>query len=274
MLAHPLGMVAAHQGDQSTASWAADRLEWWATRHDALPCRAKAADVRGTLAAVVGDWAVAHAWFEDGVRVLHDLGYRHPGVIPVLPRAVEAAAAAGYAEALRRHVDDLAASAAALDAPWVDAQVAYGRAALLLLDGAAEEARAALAGAADTVEGCGHRLDATRMRLTAANACATAGEPAAARSLLGRCRDEFTMMAATGWVATIEGLTDRVATRRVASLTPTESCIASLVAAGRRNREIAAELYVSVSTVEAHLTRMYRKVGVRSRTGLAQLVAG
>ena len=55
-----------------------------------------------------------------------------------------------------------------------------------------------------------------------------------------------------------------------ARLTPTESRIAALVAQGRRNREIAGELLVSAATVEAHLTRIYRKLGVRSRTELVQ----
>lgn len=46
--------------------------------------------------------------------------------------------------------------------------------------------------------------------------------------------------------------------------------MAVLVAAGRTNREVAAELFTTVSTVEAHLTRIYRKLGVRSRTELAR----
>ena len=44
--------------------------------------------------------------------------------------------------------------------------------------------------------------------------------------------------------------------------------IADLVVAGRRNREIAAEMFVSDSTVEAHLTRIYRKLGLRGRQEL------
>ena len=45
--------------------------------------------------------------------------------------------------------------------------------------------------------------------------------------------------------------------------------MAELVAAGRTNREVAAELFLSVKTVEANLSRIYRKLGVRSRTELA-----
>jgi len=53
-------------------------------------------------------------------------------------------------------------------------------------------------------------------------------------------------------------------------LTPTESRISDLVAGGRRNREIAGELAISVATVEVHLTRISRKLHIRSRTELAR----
>lgn len=53
------------------------------------------------------------------------------------------------------------------------------------------------------------------------------------------------------------------------SLTPTEERIAGLVALGQRNDEVAAELRLSPKTVEWHLSRLYRKLGVRSRTELS-----
>ena len=53
-------------------------------------------------------------------------------------------------------------------------------------------------------------------------------------------------------------------------LTETERRISELAADGRSNREIAGELFVSERTVEANLTRAYRKLGVRSRTELAR----
>jgi DNA-binding CsgD family transcriptional regulator len=80
-------------------------------------------------------------------------------------------------------------------------------------------------------------------------------------------------MAAVPWQALAEAELARVAPRRTtADLTPTEARIAELVCEGRRNSEIAGELFVSVATVEAHLTRIYRKLQVRSRTELVQLL--
>jgi DNA-binding CsgD family transcriptional regulator len=53
-------------------------------------------------------------------------------------------------------------------------------------------------------------------------------------------------------------------------LTATERRVAELVGSGRSNHETAAELFMSVKTVEANLTRIYRKLSVRSRTELAR----
>ena len=55
----------------------------------------------------------------------------------------------------------------------------------------------------------------------------------------------------------------------VDALTPQETAVAALVAQRLSNREVAAELFVSMKTVQYHLTRIYAKLGVRSRTELA-----
>lgn len=58
----------------------------------------------------------------------------------------------------------------------------------------------------------------------------------------------------------------------VGSLTEAEWRVASLAASGRSNRQIATRLYITVSTVEQHLTRVYRKLCVRRRSDLADLL--
>ena len=65
----------------------------------------------------------------------------------------------------------------------------------------------------------------------------------------------------------------RSTTRGAAELTAAEQRVAQLVVAGRTNREAAAQLYTTVATVEAHLTRVYRKLDLRSRTELARAVS-
>ena len=50
--------------------------------------------------------------------------------------------------------------------------------------------------------------------------------------------------------------------------------MAALVAEGRTNKEVAAALFLTESTVEFHLTHVYRKLGVRSRAELARRFLG
>ncbi|HEX6208461.1 MAG TPA: helix-turn-helix transcriptional regulator, partial [Actinomycetota bacterium] len=52
-------------------------------------------------------------------------------------------------------------------------------------------------------------------------------------------------------------------------LTPSEQRVADLVASGMTNKEVAAALFISPKTVDSNLSRIYRKLGVRSRTELA-----
>jgi DNA-binding NarL/FixJ family response regulator len=56
-------------------------------------------------------------------------------------------------------------------------------------------------------------------------------------------------------------------------LTPTEQRIAQLVGEGKKNREVAEALFISVKTVEANLSRIFHKLGVRSRTELSRRIA-
>jgi DNA-binding NarL/FixJ family response regulator len=57
-------------------------------------------------------------------------------------------------------------------------------------------------------------------------------------------------------------------------LTETERRVVELVATGRSNREVARELVLSTKTVEWNLSKVYRKLGVRSRAELAARLAG
>jgi DNA-binding NarL/FixJ family response regulator len=64
-----------------------------------------------------------------------------------------------------------------------------------------------------------------------------------------------------------------VVRRRTDVLTPTERLVAELAATGHTNRAIAAQLFMSPKTVEANMSRVYRKIGVRSRAELGAWVA-
>jgi DNA-binding CsgD family transcriptional regulator len=93
----------------------------------------------------------------------------------------------------------------------------------------------------------------------------------AAREALDRALAMFEELGAPTWAEKTRTERRRISGRRSAAdgLTQTEVRVASLAARGRSNREIAAELFMGVSTVEMHLSRVYRKLRIRSRSGLA-----
>ncbi len=66
----------------------------------------------------------------------------------------------------------------------------------------------------------------------------------------------------------------RIALSGLESLTPSERRVAEMAAAGPTNREIAQALYVSSKTVEVHLSSVYRKLKIRSRSQLPAALAG
>jgi DNA-binding NarL/FixJ family response regulator len=119
----------------------------------------------------------------------------------------------------------------------------------------------------------GRPMETARTLLALGAAQRRAKQRADARSSLQAALNLFTALGAQLWVARAQAEIGRLGGRRARErdeLTPTERRVAALAADGRSNREIAAELFVAERTVEANLTRVYRKLGVRSRTQLAR----
>jgi len=97
-----------------------------------------------------------------------------------------------------------------------------------------------------------------------------AGRKRAARDALGEGLEIFERLGAALWAEKARAELSAIGGRTAATgeLTPMETRVARLAAAGRTNREIAETLYLSVRTVETHLSHAYRKLDVRSRTEL------
>lgn len=103
-----------------------------------------------------------------------------------------------------------------------------------------------------------------------------AGRRAEADAMLSTAREQFARLGAATYVRRCDrelaagGVNAQRTTNAHSDvLTPQESAVAALVAQGRTNKDVAAELFLSVKTVQYHLTRVYAKFGVRSRSQLA-----
>jgi DNA-binding NarL/FixJ family response regulator len=116
-------------------------------------------------------------------------------------------------------------------------------------------------------------FDRARTLLALGTVQRRAKQRAEARRTLDSALSVFEELEAAVWAERARAEIARLGGRRARDrdeLTATERRIAELAADGRSNREIAGELFVSERTVEANLTRAYRKLGVRSRTELAR----
>jgi DNA-binding CsgD family transcriptional regulator len=269
-LSYPAGVAAAHRGDAAGAREAALELHRSVTGRDGITRLVMASHVLGLAALASGRPARAVAEMAAGLDGARAAGLRLPSVAAVLPDSIEAAAMTGDAEACAALAEELQCDADAVGQPWVDASAHRG---LGLAALAARRAEAAdlLGEAAGAFDRLGYRLDAARALLLEGHALRRAGRRNLAADVLTDAHARLTAIGATAWRAHAATELGRVAPgRERAELTPAERRVAELVAAGRRNREIAGELFVSVATVEANLTRIYRKLGVRNRTELAR----
>jgi DNA-binding CsgD family transcriptional regulator len=206
-----------------------------------------------------------------------EVGLASVRALPYRRDLVEALIAAG-------RLDDAAAAAerlvidarrSELPSALADADAATGVVAAARGDD--ETARDRLDAAIAGHESCGLYYELARTLLAAGSAARRAGRRTDARSHLERAKGLFDGMGATVWSRRCADEIDRLGARRTgqsdSALTPTEQQIADLVAAGRTNNEIASTLFVSVRTVESNLTRIYRKLGLRSRTELTRHLA-
>jgi DNA-binding CsgD family transcriptional regulator len=196
-----------------------------------------------------------------------------PGLALYQGDLVEALVATGELIEAAEQVENLEQRASELGRDYALAEAARGRALILAansdLDGSAAQLERSL--------GYLDRLDAApyaraRTLLTLGMVLRRAKKRAAARAALGEAADVFARLGAEVWLARTRDEAARISGRAASGpeLTETERRVAELVASGRSNKEVASELFVTVRTVEANLTRIYGKLGVRSRTALAR----
>jgi DNA-binding CsgD family transcriptional regulator len=206
---------------------------------------------------------------------IDEVGIREPAILRAHPDAVAALVSLGRLDEAEALTEQLDSSTLANNLPW--STVMAGR-----CHGMLKAAFGELPAALEVLESAvsAHRLlpmpfEEARTRLLFAGALRRSGHRRDARRELDSARATFQALGtpihlaqADLEIASIGGRT------AITDLTGVEARIASLVGSGQTNREVAATLFLSVRTVESHLGRIYRKLGVRSRTELAGHVRG
>jgi DNA-binding CsgD family transcriptional regulator len=266
---YPTALVAAHRGEFERARHAAERGRALADREGVL------------LAGLVALPGVVDFWSGDA-----------GAAVPSLANAEETASAVGwrepnlrwwradYVEALLdlRRIDDAVGlldawetDAARVGREWVLAQVARCRGLVAAAQADVEQAQLLLEQAVGRHESVGDPFGRARALLALGIVRRRARQKRAAREAIEGALAGFEDLGAASWANKARGELGRVGGRtRVEGLTPAERRVADLVAAGRTNREVAATLFLGERTVSSHLTHIYAKLGVRSRTELAR----
>jgi DNA-binding CsgD family transcriptional regulator len=178
---------------------------------------------------------------------------------------VEIALAGGDVPAARAAADELARVAAELDAPLLRATAAAADGAVLLGQGDARAALAALRGAWTAWQELEAPYEAARARVGIGLACRELGDQDSAAMELDGARWVFQQLGAAQELARVEALAGRGRAGAAGGLTAREVQVLRLVATGRTNRVIAAELVLSERTVDRHVSNIFTKLGVSSR---------
>jgi DNA-binding CsgD family transcriptional regulator len=143
-----------------------------------------------------------------------------------------------------------------------------------------EHGLALLEEAVQTVADSPAKLEHAKARTELGSALRRANRRSQAREHLRHAVELATICGATHLAARAErellatgARPRRIALSGVESLTPSERRVAELAASGPTNREIAQALFVTQRTIEVHLTSIYRKLGISSRSQLAAALA-
>lgn len=271
LLSYARGLVAAHRGDLDAAR---------ADAHLAVAVGAStgsaitmwfASTVLGFAALSEGDHAGADAHLGPLAAALPRDGRFDPGLTRFVPNEVEALVALGRTADAEELLALFAGQAAALDRPWALAAAARCRALLLSAAGDHVGAQAAVDAALVEHGRVEMPFESARTLLVAGTVARRARRRRDARTTLEAARAAFVELGAVVWERRADAELGRIGGRAPASgeLTDAERRIVELVVAGGSNKDVAAQLYLAPATVEAALSRIYRKLGVGSRTQLA-----
>jgi len=185
-----------------------------------------------------------------------------PQACTMLPAYVEIMLAAGKVDLAREAADELAAHAQRLDAPFLYALAGHALGGVALAAGDHRSAFEALRSAAAIWRQLEAPYEAARTRVLIGLACRLAGDAEASALELEAARRTFEQLGAATELAYVDELSGA---RPAAGLSSREVEVLRLVAAGKSNKAIAADLFISEKTVARHVSNIFDKLGLASR---------
>ena len=267
-------MVAALRGDELACRTAAETGLAMASKTESLSAMVACESALGMLALSLGSYEETDrhlGWLSD-LLVVQSYG---PGVIPFIGNQIEALIWLGDLQAAGTILDHFESRARDLsNGPALTAALRC-RGLIEAAHGNLAEATAAMNEALQLAERVEQPLELARTLLIQGSLLRRMRRWGDARHALTQAAERFEVLGAATWAARAYEQLERLGRRQPgpSELTSAEGRVAHLAAVGRTNREIAAELFVSVRAVEKSLTAAYRKIGVRSRTELAAWLA-
>lgn len=226
--------------------------------------------VAGFLELSLDDAAAAHEPLERAAAAAAKGGFVEPNWIRFHGDLAESLLGLGELDQAEALVDWLEERGRTSGYPWTVATAARCRGVLLASRGQLDGAAAAFENALAANARLRNPFEQARTMLALGRTQRRAKQRREARETLGAALASFDELGARLWAELARDELKRVGGRAPAGgLTETERRVAELVAEGRSNKEVAAALYVTVKSVEANLSRVYAKLGLRSRTELA-----
>ncbi len=266
--------AAAHAGagEVEAARALAGRALELAERTSGRPAEHFARGALGLAELSVGRPKEAAAALGPLVEFLRRERIVEPGTARVVPDQIEALIALGDLDEAAELLDWFTTSTAQLNRPSALAAAARCRGLLLAERGDAEGALPEFERAVELSEQSPLPLERGRALLCCGAMHRRARHKREARAALEAALACFERVRASAWAerARTELASVGGRGRTPGLLTPTEGRVAELVAEGLQTKQVAAALFVSAKTVEGHLTNIYAKLGVHSRTELAR----
>jgi DNA-binding CsgD family transcriptional regulator len=221
-----------------------------------------------------GNPVAAEAWFERAELRAGEFGWHEPSVRWWTGDYVELLLENARIEDATALIETWQADAERVGRDWVLPQAMRCLGLAASAEGDLERAVTCLERAAAQHESLGDRLGHGRALLALGAARRRQRQKRAARDAIRTALEDFEYLGARPLAQQARSELGRIGGRqREDGLTAAERRVAVLVAAGTTNREVAAALFLGERTVASHLTHIYAKLGVRSRTELAGALA-